>query len=70
MVETGAVDSQKALEEMKAKGVTPCYWSEQEIAKARKIAEEVWEEWSKKSPHCQKVYAALKAYLTLIGRIK
>jgi len=69
MVETGAVDSYKAIEEMKAKGVTQCVWSDEELTKARKIAQGVWEDWAKKSPLCQKVYDSVTSYLKMIGKL-
>lgn len=69
MVETGAVDSSEAMREMKAKGVTECVWSEEELSKARKIAQGVWEDWSKKSPLCKKIYDSVTSYLKAIGKI-
>ena len=69
MVETGAVDSAAAMREMKAKGVTECVWTDEEIAKARKIAQGVWEDWSNKSPLCKKVYDSVTTYLKSIGKL-
>jgi len=70
MVEQVAIDDLKAVREMKAKGVTPIAWSEREIVKIQKVAEEVWEDWAQKSPMARKVIEAHKAWLRELGRIK
>jgi TRAP-type mannitol/chloroaromatic compound transport system substrate-binding protein len=68
MVQSQAMDSYKAIEAMKAKGVSQCLWTEKDLAEARKIAQGVWEEWAKKSPQAQKTYNALMDYFKLIGK--
>jgi TRAP-type mannitol/chloroaromatic compound transport system substrate-binding protein len=68
MVDSQALDSYKAIETMKAAGVTQCVWTKEDLAEARKIAQGVWEEYSKKSPQALKVYTALMNYFKLIGR--
>jgi len=70
IVETAAVDNVVAIKEMKAKGIEVCYWSEEELNKARKIAQGVWEDWSKKNDQSKKVYESLISYLKLIGSIE
>ena len=68
MVETQAVDSFIAVEKMKKAGVTLCNWSEEEIAKARKIAQGVWKDFGDKGPLAKKVYDAIVKYMAVLGR--
>lgn len=67
MVERVAIDDLRAIGEMKSKGVTPIIWNEQELARARAAAREVWDEWAKKSPMCKTVIDAQKAWLKELG---
>ena len=64
-----AIDDLRAIDEMKARGVTPVVWSEQELSRARAVAREVWDEWAEKSPMCKKVIDAQKAWLEELGRL-
>ena len=68
MVERVAIDDLRAVKEMKAKGVTPVTWSEQELTRVRTVSREVWNEWAGKSPMCKKVIEAQKAWLKELGR--
>ena len=70
MIERVAIDDLRAVKEMKAKGVTPIAWSERELARARAVAREVWDEWSEKSPMCKKVIEAQKTWLRDLGLLE
>lgn len=57
------------LPEIKKMGVTVEQWSEEDLAKVRKIAKECWKEEAQKSPMAQKVYEAYINWLKKLGRI-
>jgi TRAP-type mannitol/chloroaromatic compound transport system substrate-binding protein len=69
-IERVAVADVTAVKEMKAKGITPVEWSEEELAKIRAVAVNVWDEYAKKSPMAKKVIDSKKAWLKELGRIK
>jgi len=65
-----ALEDMKLIPEAKAKGRTPVAWSDEEKAKARALASQVWQEWKSKSPDVKKVIDAHEAWLKELGRIK
>jgi TRAP-type mannitol/chloroaromatic compound transport system substrate-binding protein len=65
-----AIDDLRALREMKTTGVTPIPWEASEVEKMRGVAQQVWEEWAKKSPNCRKVVDSNVQWLKELGRIK
>ncbi len=57
----------------KSKGYTdyiPVTWSDEEVAKVREVALQVWEDWTQKSAQTKKVIEAQKAFLRELGRIE
>jgi 16S rRNA C1402 N4-methylase RsmH len=56
--------------EAKSKKMTPVTWSTEEKAKARKIAQEIWQDWKKKNEQTKMVIEAQEAWLRELGRIK
>jgi hypothetical protein len=50
--------------------MTPVAWSTEEKAKARKIAQGIWQEWKKKNEQTKQVIEAQEAWLRELGRIK
>lgn len=69
-VERIAVDDIRANAEMKGKGVTAIAWSDEDLARVRVVAQEVWDEFAKKSPMTKKVIDSQKAWLRELGLIK
>jgi|Deesub1362A_J573_1020465.scaffolds.fasta_scaffold02622_6 TRAP-type mannitol/chloroaromatic compound transport system substrate-binding protein len=65
-----ALDDLRAVEEMKKKGVVAIAWSEEELAKVRAIAREVWDEYAQKSPMAKKIIDSQKEWLKKLGLIK
>ena len=58
----------EAVEKMKAEGAVPIKWSDENLAKARQLAEQVWDAWAAKSPKCKRAIELQKAWLKKIGR--
>ncbi len=59
-----------AVAEARASGdITIHDWSAEERAKFRKIAQEQWKIFAKKSPNAQKVYDVISKYLKETGLI-
>jgi TRAP-type mannitol/chloroaromatic compound transport system substrate-binding protein len=58
----------EAVAAMKAAGATPIQWSEENLAKARVIVSEVWDEWAKKSPECAEAIELQRAFIKKLGR--
>lgn len=58
----------EAVAAMKAAGATPIQWSEENLAKARAIVSEVWDEWAKKSPECAEAIELQRAFIKKLGR--
>lgn len=69
-IERIAVDDIRANAEMKGKGVTAIAWSDEDLARVRLVAQEIWDEFSKKSPMTKKVIDSQKAWLRELGLIK
>lgn len=69
-IERIAVDDIRANAEMKGKGVTAITWSDEDLARVRLVAQEIWDEFSKKSPMTKKVIDSQKAWLRELGLIK
>jgi TRAP-type mannitol/chloroaromatic compound transport system substrate-binding protein len=44
-------------------------WGEKEKAEFRKVAEQVWEKWSKKSPLAKEIYESQVKFLKSIGKL-
>lgn len=58
----------EAVAKMKAEGAEPITWSDENLAKARKLAGEVWDKWAAKSPKCKEAIDLQRAYLKKLGR--
>jgi TRAP-type mannitol/chloroaromatic compound transport system substrate-binding protein len=69
-VERIAVDDLKVVADAKSKKMTQVTWSTEEKAKARKIAQGIWQEWKKKNEQTKMVIEAQEAWLRELGRIK
>ncbi|MFH1060174.1 MAG: TRAP transporter substrate-binding protein [Pseudomonadota bacterium] len=69
-IEQVALEDLKLVGEAKSKGYTPVTWSTEEKAKARKIAQEIWQGWKSKNEQTKKVIEAQEAFLRELGRIK
>jgi TRAP-type mannitol/chloroaromatic compound transport system substrate-binding protein len=69
-IERIAIDDIRANAEMKGKGVTAITWSDEDLARVRLVAQEIWDEFSKKSPMTKKVIDSQKAWLRELGLIK
>lgn len=69
-IERIAIDDIRANAEMKGKGVTAIAWSDEDLARVRLVAREIWDEFSKKSPMTKKVIDSQKAWLRELGLIK
>jgi TRAP-type mannitol/chloroaromatic compound transport system substrate-binding protein len=63
MVQRIAMEDLKAQEQAKAQGFEVVNWSPEERRNFRKIAQEAWADWAKKSPLSQKVYDSQTAFL-------
>jgi TRAP-type mannitol/chloroaromatic compound transport system substrate-binding protein len=68
-IERIAIDDVRALKEMKEKGITAFAWSEEDLAKLRAVAREVWDEFATKSPMTKKVVDSQKEWLRDLGLI-
>jgi TRAP-type mannitol/chloroaromatic compound transport system substrate-binding protein len=44
-------------------------WGEKEKADFRKVAQQVWEKWSKKSPLAKEIYESQVKFLKSIGKL-
>ena len=58
-----AMEDLKAAEAAKAAGVTLVNWTPDERRKFRKLSQDVWADWAKKSPMAQKVYDSQMVFL-------
>jgi TRAP-type mannitol/chloroaromatic compound transport system substrate-binding protein len=63
MVQRIAMEDLKAQEQAQAQGFEIVNWSPEERRNFRKIAQEAWADWAKKSPLSQKVYESQTAFL-------
>ena len=57
----------KAEKDLKAAGVTLHNWSAEDRGKFRKVAQEVWTDWGKRSPEAGKVLVTHVEYLKQLG---
>jgi TRAP-type mannitol/chloroaromatic compound transport system substrate-binding protein len=64
MVQRIAIEDLKAQEQAKTQGFEIVTWSPEERRNFRKIAQEAWADWAKKSPLSKKVYDSQIAFLT------
>jgi len=62
------ISDAEAVTAMKAAGAEPIQWSEENLAKARAIVSEVWDEWAKKSPECAEAIELQRAFIKKLGR--
>jgi TRAP-type mannitol/chloroaromatic compound transport system substrate-binding protein len=62
-VQRVAVDDVRVTKELAAKGVTPTAWSAGEMAKIRPLAQQTWEDWSKKTPLAKAAYDSQLGWL-------
>jgi len=69
-IEKVAMDDAKVVSEAKSKGLTPIAWAPEERAKARQIAQEIWQGWKAKNEQTKRVIEAQEAWLREIGRIQ
>ena len=69
-IEKVALDDLKVVGEAKAKGLTPIAWAPEDRAKARKIAQEIWQGWKSKNEQTKRVIEAQEAWLRELGRIQ
>jgi TRAP-type mannitol/chloroaromatic compound transport system substrate-binding protein len=69
-IEQVAIDDARLAREAKSKGFTPIAWSPEEKAKARNIAQEVWQHWKLKNEQTKRVIEKQEEWLREIGRIK
>jgi TRAP-type mannitol/chloroaromatic compound transport system substrate-binding protein len=69
-IEKVALDDLKVVGEAKAKGLTPIAWTPEDRAKARKIAQEIWQGWKSKNEQTKRVIEAQEAWLRELGRIQ
>ncbi|MDP8994932.1 MAG: TRAP transporter substrate-binding protein [Pseudomonadota bacterium] len=65
-IEDRVLNDQVVLE-LEAEGVTVYSWSDEDVAKFRQQARQVWEEWAQKSPLTQKIYASHEALMKQLG---
>ena len=54
----------------KSKGLTSIAWTPEERAKARKIAQEIWQGWKSKNEQTKRAIELQEAWLREIGRIQ
>jgi TRAP-type mannitol/chloroaromatic compound transport system substrate-binding protein len=66
-VQRVAVEDVRVLTELKGKGVTLTTWDAEELRKVRALAQQVWADWSKKSPLAKRGYDAQTAWLRELG---
>ena len=62
------ISDSEAVTAMKAAGAEPIQWSEENLAKARAIVSEVWDEWAKKSPECAEAIKLQRDFIKKLGR--
>jgi TRAP-type mannitol/chloroaromatic compound transport system substrate-binding protein len=69
-IEKVAMDDAKIAFEAKSKGLTPIAWAPEERAKARRIAQEIWQGWKAKNEQTKRAIELQEAWLREIGRIQ
>ena len=65
-----AMDDAKLVSEAKSKGLTPIAWAPEDRAKARKIAQEIWQGWKGKNEQTKRAIELHEAWLRELGRIQ
>jgi TRAP-type mannitol/chloroaromatic compound transport system substrate-binding protein len=66
-----AAEDAKLVSEARAKGTPiPIAWSDEEKAKARKIAQEIWQGWKSKNEQTKRAIELQEAWLRELGRIQ
>jgi TRAP-type mannitol/chloroaromatic compound transport system substrate-binding protein len=68
-IQRGFIEDLEAVEKMKAAGCVQVKWSDEELTKVRKLAEQVWDEWAKKSPRCKEGVELQKKWLRRLGNL-
>ena len=68
-IQRGFIEDLEAVEKMKAAGCVQVKWSDEELAKVRKLAEQVWDEWARKSPRCKEAVELQKRWLKRLGNL-
>jgi TRAP-type mannitol/chloroaromatic compound transport system substrate-binding protein len=69
-IEKVAMDDVKLVSEAKSKGLTPIAWAPEDRAKARKIAQEIWQGWKGKNEQTKRAIELHEAWLRELGRIQ
>ena len=69
-IERVAAEDAKLVSEAKSKGYTPIAWTPEEKAKARKIAQEIWQSWKGKNEQTKRAIEMQEAWLRELGRIQ
>jgi TRAP-type mannitol/chloroaromatic compound transport system substrate-binding protein len=64
------LDDLTTVASLKTRGIVITPWSDEDLARVRVLAEEVWDAWAKKSPMSKRAIDLNKKYLKMIGRIK
>jgi len=65
-----ALEDVKLASQAESQGRHVMVWTAEEKAKARKIAQEIWQEWKSKNEQTKRVIEAQEAWLRELGRIK
>ena len=65
-----AVDDLQVVSEAKSKGHTPIAWTPEDRAKARKLAQEIWQGWKGKNEQTKRAIEMQEAWLRELGRIQ
>jgi TRAP-type mannitol/chloroaromatic compound transport system substrate-binding protein len=69
-IEKVAVDDAKLVAEAKSKGLTPIAWTPEDRAKARVLAQEIWQGWKGKNEQTKRAIEMQEAWLRELGRIQ
>lgn len=64
-----AVDDVRVINELKGKGINQITWDAEEQRKLRALAQQTWEDWSKKTPLAKRAYDSQLAWLKELGLI-
>lgn len=67
MIQRIALEDTKAAQQAKAAGVELINWPGEERVKFRKVAQQAWADWAKRTPAAQKVYDSQVAFLKQLG---
>jgi TRAP-type mannitol/chloroaromatic compound transport system substrate-binding protein len=69
-IEKVAMDDAKLVSEAKSKGYTPIAWAPEDRAKARKLAQEIWQGWKGKNEQTKRAIELQEAWRRELGRIQ